>query len=155
MATTTGIASLTFSHFSKAESITPYSVEQTSKEHFKPRGLWLSVDGEDDWLSWCESEQFGIGANRFRVKLTDGPLLLSTVDEVRQFDREFGNDRDRYFVDWVAVAARWPGIIIAPYQWPLRLSDVSWYYPWDCASGCIWDASVVTSVERINEQVSA
>lgn len=134
------------SHFSNAAVIEPRSVEQDSR--FKPRGLWVSVDGEDDWPWWCAAEEYSIGPNRFRVEVADDRLLvLATVDQIREFDREFCLGRRD--VDWAAVAERWPGIIIAPYQWSLRLSEVRWYYSWDCASGCIWDATVITSVSRL------
>lgn len=39
---------------------------------------------------------------------------------------------------------------ITPYCWPARMDpDLIWYYGWDCASGCIWDASTIHQVTRI------
>jgi hypothetical protein len=49
-------------------------------------------------------------------------------------------------IDWGRVAEQYHGIVIAPYQWSLRL-DLMWYYGWDCASGCIWDTWIVERVE--------
>lgn len=145
------------SHFSRDTEITPRSVAQ-ERAGYKPRGLWVSVDGEDDWPSWGQDNEFTIAPNRFRVELTDGPLLLASVDAILGFTDQYGTDRrtgvsDRQFVydiDWPAVAADHPGVIIAPYQWSLRMANLtSWYYPWDCASGCIWDASVIAAVEPL------
>ena len=54
--------------------------------------------------------------------------------------------RDRY-IDWPAVATDYPGLIIAPYQWSCRMSEFTrWYYGWDCASGCIWNADAIARV---------
>ena len=53
----------------------------------------------------------------------------------------------RYFApDWARVGEAYPGIIIAPYIWSRRLDGPMWYYGWDCASGCVWDPSVVRSI---------
>lgn len=49
------------------------------------------------------------------------------------------------FIDWQAVASDHDGIIISPYNWPAR-HEMIWYYPWDCASGCIWNADAITSI---------
>ena len=31
--------------------------------------------------------------------------------------------------------------------------ETRWYYGWDCASGCVWDASAVQSVEPLPDFV--
>lgn len=46
-------------------------------------------------------------------------------------------------INWPAVAIEYQGVIVAPYSWERRNS---WYYPWDCASGCIWDAAAIESI---------
>lgn len=150
------------SHFAEYDApITPYSVEQPERSGFKPKGLWVSVDGEDDWESWCRSEEYTIGSHRHRVTLVPdhGVLVLDTPIALLRFTDTYGADsRDgRFgysymdFIQWSKVAADYPGIIIAPYQWSLRLdSRTDWYYPWDCASGCIWDASVVAQVKLLD-----
>jgi hypothetical protein len=50
------------------------------------------------------------------------------------------------YIDWPRVAERFDGVIIAPYQWKHRL-ELMWYYGWDCASGCIWNARAVSCFE--------
>jgi hypothetical protein len=156
---------LTFSHFSARPELKPVSVVDQMPVHHKPRGLWVSADGEDDWPTWCEAEQFGLERlkYRFRVQLADGWLHLDTPEAIVEFGEEFGVDiladvpdrpwrdgRQCLWVDWARVAQKWPGIVIAPYQWSMRLDmSHSWYYSWDVASGCIWDASIIESVERV------
>lgn len=49
-------------------------------------------------------------------------------------------------INWPMVADRYQGIVIAPYLWSRRMDGGLWYYGWDCASGCIWDAAAVASV---------
>ncbi len=48
-------------------------------------------------------------------------------------------------IRWRAVAERYAGIVITPYQFALGHS-LLWYMPWDCASGCIWDPAAIESV---------
>ena len=127
-----------------AEGHTPY----------KPRGLWLSVDGEDDWPAWCVSEGFGLDRLKVRHAVTlraDARILhLRDANELVAFTREFAkpepSHRDSMYIDWEKVGAKHQGLIIAPYCWQKRL-DLMWYYGWDCASGCIWDVSAIKTFE--------
>ncbi len=122
----------------------------------KPTGLWVSVDGEDDWPTWCRENEFGCGDFRYRVHLaeSDRVLRLETEAEVLAFSRRY--ETPSYtehlpVVDWRAVQSDHAAIIIAPYQWGLRLdTDAHWYYGWDCASGCVWDPSVVDHIELLS-----
>lgn len=149
-------------HFTNADELAVESRRQPPVPHNKPRGLWVSdeSDGSHGWSSWCADEEFGLGRNVFAVEVADAAniLILTTVDAIREFDEQYAASRHpnyryhhRCFIDWQAVAARWQGILITPYQWQLRLSDVAWYYTWDCASGCIWDATAVASVTAVVE----
>ena len=146
---------MTLMHFTDAETLTVESRAQDGphpRRHFKPNGLWVSdeSEGSDGWRSWCADNESRLGRNAFAIELAlDASVLtLATPEAIREFDAEFGTG-DRYRVAWDRVAARWQGILITPYQWSLRLSDVDWYYPWDCASGCIWDAAAIASVTPI------
>lgn len=124
---------------------------------YKPSGLWVSVDGEDDWASWCASNDFGIGTERYRVYLSAAPrvLVLTSASELFDFTDTYGRPVERYhdtYIDWPAVAAEYSGIIIAPYQWSCRMhSRTNWYYGWDCASGCIWNSDAIARVEEHRE----
>lgn len=128
----------------------------------KPRGLWYGVDTA--WLDWCRSEM-PEWVGRYTYALTVRPerlLTLRTVDDLFAFTGRFHqpppwaadlvgrNLVSRMFIDWRAVAAQWDGIEIAPYLWPARLDPAtSWYYGWDCASGCIWRAAAVLDFRRV------
>lgn len=141
------------SHYSVKGKLAPASTKQLpAYDSFaaKPEGLWLSVDGDDDWLSWCVSEGFNLSAltYRFRLVLRDGAniLHLDTNEKLRSFTETYGESQPDYKnIDWRAVAGEHQGIIIAPYQWESRLK-LMWYYGWDCASGCIWDADAIGKI---------
>lgn len=133
--------------------------QAASRYWMKPRGLWVSVEGEDDWPTWCRSEQFRLAAldNVHEVVLKPDAhvLTISSKDELIAFTNEYsapspnlwGNDRTET-IDWWTVATRYGGIIIAPYQWSCRFS-LSWYYGWDVASGCIWDIDAIESFQNV------
>lgn len=115
----------------------------------KPRGLWLSVDG--DWERWCEDEGMGHWVEgeetEFVITEPGRVLTLTTVEDILTFTDSFVADRDQYRLPWGALVEHWAGIMIAPYQWELRLDRrTNWYYSWDCASACIWDLSVIEVV---------
>jgi hypothetical protein len=146
-----------------------YSREQPDKSRGwahqpKPAGLWLSVDGEHDWYWWCRAERFPCGHLRYKVRIQHEERLLwiTSPDELHAFTEKYNVDVTSYFhvdgkpdlnwyghyIDWKAVAKAYGGIIIAPYQWSLRMQYM-WYYTWDCASGCIWDADCIRSLRRM------
>jgi hypothetical protein len=161
MSAVTGQATgLALSHFTSKPLGEIRTIEQKLDGDYrscfeKPRGLWVSVDGEDDWASWCASNDFGLGNARYRVLLADSPrlLILDSGSALDDFTQRYGRMIERYqdtYIDWPAVAADYHGIIIAPYHWSRRMS-LNWYYGWDCASGCIWNADAVARVEEHRE----
>ena len=130
----------------------------------KPNGLWVSVEGEDGWANWCSAEMpawiegravteivLKSDANILRIE-NDAQLMvfhekygLVPLYEMRAYPRHLWSKQP----SWARVAETYDGIIIAPYQWGRRLdSVVRWYYGWDCASGCIWDMSVIESCKE-------
>jgi len=158
---------LTFLHYSDEQSITPVDAKQSPTPEPKPRGLWLSVvvDGECDWTRWCESEwpTWMRGKQKHEVRLAPDAnvLRLSSPADLDRFTREYCIDRfpldqpapyarrlESLWVRWDAVAALYDGIIIAPYCWQRRLT-LLWYYGWDAASGCIWNARAIERIERM------
>jgi len=156
------------SHFSSEPVSVVRSVEQRWRyelpsEHEKPKGFWVSVDGEDDWASWCASEDFGIGQIRHNVVLAPNANILRCHDklDVLCLTERYGIDIPGYSwsrkaIDWQRIASEYQGLIIAPYVWECRLNDeCNWYYGWDCASGCIWDAAAIASVSEVRQQVAA
>lgn len=149
-------------HYSVTPPTVIRSVKQT-RSHSKPLGFWVSVgDGEGSWKDWCESEQWGLErlVNPIEVTLAESAkiLWLTNNSEIMDFTREYdditaapgrghagGLDWTGCYINWPKVAENFDGIIIAPYLSDCR-HDLSWYYTWDCASGCIWDARAVADL---------
>lgn len=137
--------------------------------HMKPGGLWVSVDGEQDWPEWCLAEDYPLGTWPYRVTLraqanvltiTSGyeldylHALYSYEDDFNRRMRERGDllEGQRFRVnqwpmDWCRMAGDYQGLIIAPYLWSHRFGGPFWYYGWDCASGCIWDLDAISTFE--------
>jgi hypothetical protein len=160
---TTQLPPDSLSHFSKTPLLEIRSVDQRPQSpdykspYDKPRGLWVSVDGPSDWPSWCHSEMpdWMSGVIHHRIRLVESPriLLLANIGMMIDFQSEFGRECGRWderYIDWPTVAERYHGIIIAPYHWACRY-EMKWYYGWDCASGCIWNAEAIASVEQVRE----
>ena len=123
---------------------------------YKPSGIWYSVNG--DWARWCSDEEFRIAHLAIRHKLTLDPgriLALHCAVDVEEFAENYRTawpdlpaSSTLRSIDWPRVASKYAGIEIAPYQWRLRLAEgFTWYYGWDCASGCVWDLSAVLAFE--------
>jgi hypothetical protein len=133
----------------------------------KPIGLWVSVEGERDWKSWCESEEFRLDslAISYEVILKEDAniLYLTTPEEILNLHLEYSFLRTQwkdpegtklcksYELDWKKMKKKYQGIIISPYQWDCRFhNDACWYYGWDCASGCIWDLSCIKEFRKVS-----
>ncbi len=151
-----------------AEFYDRYKEHWPEEGSMKPCGLWFSVEDyflEEDtnWYDWCVSERFRIGAlrHKYRVHVAkDAKILwLQNANDIMNFSKEyhandpfdfgrFVKDPSRppyvYSIKWSLVKSEYDGIIIAPYQWGCRnAGESTWYYPWDCASGCIWNLDKV------------
>jgi len=136
-------------HYSKTEIKQPRSAPQFG-ERFKPKGLWVSVEGPYDWRWWCEAEDFcdipALVEHEVVLAKSAKILYLEDASEIDRFSRKYRVGS--YSVDWEKVASKYDGIIIAPYCWERRMERSSdWYYPWDCASGCIWNASAIAKIK--------
>jgi len=125
-----------------AESVT---VKESRQEYnlWKPIGFWYSVGC--DWERWCATEEPDWLKGRFAHEVildSEKMLYLRTPEDIDLFDEKykFKDDNIRgWTLDWARVATEYDGIEIAPYQWERRLErHCTWYYSWDCASGCIW-----------------
>lgn len=134
----------------------------------KPKGLWLSVEGRDDWQKWCEGEQFLLDdlrcVSEIVLRRAAKIIRLTTAVDIDAFHAAYSTSLfpDRpdlcagMAIDWPRVAERYDGIIIAPYQWGRRLDGITrWYYGWDCASGCIWRGRAVADVRPVNLRAEA
>jgi hypothetical protein len=124
---------------------------------YKPGGLWVSVEGPDDWPAWCAAENFRSEEDfAWATEVTVIPeltLLLSSAEEIDIFtDRYVSKDAPKYArtVNWDLVSNDWHGLIIAPYCWERRMTEHTfWYYGWDCASGVIWNKRAVAGLNPI------
>lgn len=159
-------------HYSDEPLTSVRDVEQAGEKYEwhdgrKPVGLWVSVEGSDDWASWCASEQFGDIASQHatlvRLHENHRVLILDTSDAMQIFHQRYGyrseimRSQHSARVDWPAVSRDHDGVVIAPYQPEHRLwSPLSgWYYTWDCASGCIWRGRAVQALRALESKKSA
>ncbi len=87
--------------------------------------------------------------HKYRRNLFRNIQLLQSAEDIEEFTREYGSDlfgdikqQSSNCIGWGEVAEKHSGIIIAPYSRARSLTYL-WYYGWHCASGCIWDTSVI------------
>jgi hypothetical protein len=140
-------------HYSAEPLDAVHSVRQDDEPWHKPHGLWVSVD--DAWKRWCEAEDYEpecLACAAEIVLMPDAKILrIGTVDVLDVFRRSFCDQSNGgWSVHWSVVAMHWAGIIINPYLHERRLDgNAHWYYGWDCACGCIWDAEAIAEVRPI------
>lgn len=144
-----------FFHYSSSPLGEIRNTAQEADLRPKPKGLWLSdCAAGDGWVDWCKMEDFGFDrlVCRSIVELDMANILLiDTEEKLLEFSSQHVGDINRYYcIDWGPVAEQYKGIVISPYQWNQRL-DLFWYYGWDCASGCVWDASAIKSIKEDND----
>ncbi len=122
----------------------------------KPTGLWYSVG--EAWRELCAAEEFGLDRLAVATVLDldfSRFMLIDSVPGIERFADEYSCEMRPgsrlYGIDWPRVALSFAGIEINPYLWPARLDPrFIWYYGWDCASGCVWDAGAVLCVHPIS-----
>lgn len=109
----------------------------------KPGGLWVS--DHDKWANWCIDNRFRIEwleyAHEIQILPTANILYLTTPEEVRDFATLYDTGHFDH-IDWDLLKTIYDGIIISPYHQDIRF-EYLWYNIWDCASGCIWNPSVL------------
>jgi hypothetical protein len=129
-----------------AEELTRIPSFSVQMKGYKPSGIWYACGNE--WLSWLTSEMpHWIGDYVYSLKINEARvLIIKTEPEFYSFEREYlvrdDSSGGMKFIDWAKVALKYDGIEICPYQGGSRYSS-DWYYPWDVASGCIWDGAAV------------
>lgn len=152
-----------FIHYTHEEfEIEPRDYDQ-SKLHWqsKPRGLWFSVEGPEDWKWWCEAENFCIEnlkiSYELKIKEKSKILWIETEKDIFEMTnkypmrtRSYDIFSDTYQLNWKKVKEEYQGIVIPKYFWECRLAlESCWYYGWDCASGCIWDVDCIEEFKLI------
>lgn len=151
----------TLSHFSSRRTLKLRSCKQRSEASAKPKGLWVSVDGSQDWRSWCLNNEYGIENLEYRHRVTLSPdaqmITLMVGSDLVAFTQKYASPGLFIHIDWALVAREVQGILIPRYHWEHRLTGVvsEWYYGWGCASGCIWDADAIANVELVEEECHA
>jgi hypothetical protein len=143
---------LTLIHYSPVPITEIRSMPQRARPDMKPSGLWVSVQGPDDWKIWCVSEGFNTANLRhpYQIVLAENANIwrLSSAHQIDELTKKYvvPGFRGSYHIDWSRIAQQYEGII-APYIWERRLFGGSeWYYTWDCASGCIWEATAIKEI---------
>ncbi len=146
------------SHFSTNAFIYTPKFKYSDYLSDKPDGIWLSDESisEYGWRQYCEDNRERLKGLAFETKFrvdTSKLLWLKTFEKLSDFYRKFKMNnksfnaeylKQRFFnINWPRVKTEFSGILITPYQWKARHTFM-WYYPWDCASACIWDLSVLT-----------
>jgi len=129
-------------HWSKEpiEQVVPNSQTEHS---YKPNGLWISDEKDYGWKQWCEDNNYPCGTIAYSINFIPNHkiLILRNLNDLKEFTYTYGYS---YYgssrIDWVAVAKKYHGILITPYQSVnYSCEEYQWYYGWDCASGCVWN----------------
>lgn len=124
--------------------------KQVPEPSSKPNGLWYSCGNEwiefiRDQMRWRAQESYYM--YEIHVDLAS-MVVIRDIHEFDAFQQRFGvPDEDGDMMpNWAAVAREYGGVEICPYISARRMVD--WYYPWDVASGCVWDPAVIISLSR-------
>jgi hypothetical protein len=96
------------------------------------------------------------GAGSPIAAMLDNLIAEEPREDLKQLARDLRVERyadgfpEHDAIDWPRVAAEYQGIIIHPYLGSRRMSRFGrWYYLWDVASGCVWDAAAVKSFKPV------
>ena len=132
--------------------------QQTPDFPKKPVGLWYSCG--DSWREFTSSEGFAQGRYRYSYEIivnTSAMYMIRSTAEIEKFNETYSK-KGKYerVIDWKAVQDDgYAGIEICPYRPEKRMaSGYFWYYPWDVASGCIWDKAAIIDIKEINNSLS-
>jgi hypothetical protein len=161
----------TFKHYSNTKITKLTSKRQEHHDHlFKPVGLWISDEDDYGWEQWCTDQGYSPGSNFlgefvYDVELEPNAniLWIKHMHELLSFTNKYRHEQNQIFsnkdytmwLDWKTIAKEYDGIVITPYQYQARMGiGTTWYYPWDCASGCIWNKRAIKSIkETVNARI--
>jgi len=135
----------------KKEAFRPWLIMH-QMANSKPQGMWYSIG--KSWHKWCKSEMPDwIKPHNYQIYINKNMILtLKSAEEILIFTKKYGvtsfnSEITGFHINWPEVAKLHSGIEINPYQWSLRLDlKTSWYYGWDCASGCIWNKKAIKKI---------
>jgi hypothetical protein len=139
-----------FSH----EPTISFTGKQQQKDSFKPKGLWYGLGM--GWLQWVSSEMPDMAMDYkhlHEIKVTDKVLKLHTKEDAINFTKNYGaiSYLKEFSIDWERVANDYSGIEVKEpktWFWGNR-ETLSWLYPWDVPSGCIWKADGIESITLV------
>lgn len=127
--------------------------DKASKVIGKPSGLWFSVGTA--WIDWClDNWEDWRAKSSVKLNLSACHLKVVTTDKSKAFEEEYGVQSIpgslRYSMlcrpDWNRLKQEgFDGIIVPDYRrtWDWDEAEGTWWYAWDCPSGCVWNASKV------------
>ena len=124
-------------------------------EQTKPRGFWVSLDGENDWAQLSRRLGRAPGIRHRVVLRNDGNLLIiddeADAREVSRWYMRQDSETGGLKIDWKAMGADWAGILMLRFDWPLTLEqELYWTHHWSIPSGCIWDSRAIGSIEPVS-----
>src|ERR1017187_6548996 len=107
----------------KVRSISLTDQKELDGGLFKPRGLWVSVEGEYNWMSWCQDNEWSLGKHITEIMLhPDANVLwIKSMPAFDKFHTKYSTNMiahssyKRDVIDWTVVAQEYQGVIITPY----------------------------------------
>ena len=159
-------------HYSKEPFELEIITDYPQRGDLKPNGFWVSIENKDknffDWEDWCQEEEFYLEGlrHKYSIKLSENSniLELTSNEDMHVFQKTYMTTdkpykfshislKDIEIIQWDKIADSYQGVFIYPYHHSFRKSNgFGWYYGWDCSSGCIWDLSIVESINKIEEE---
>lgn len=119
--------------------------------HFKPTGLWLSVN--DEWSIWCEDHQFytyncdNYWLYEYSIDKSANIIILQNVNDINNFTNKYYSN---FKINWNDVYKNYDGIGFLNYQEIKSKMDINmkstWYYSIDINCYCIWNISILTEI---------
>ena len=138
-------------HYTHDTALVIASETQDVVPHHKPDGLWYSCG--DEWKMWMMYEMrdwWNSKKYRYKLHINRNKILhLNTPLKLHEFTIAYGIQQYQHMphyvmINWEQVAEHWGGIEISPVISRISQATMTWYSTWDIASGCIWDASIVS-----------
>jgi hypothetical protein len=115
----------------------------------KPCGVWYARGLE--WIDYCLATDLRRPEHSFIYRLTiDKTRLLRvrTWDDVLHLHDRLEDDMG--VPEWSLLLSLHAGVEFSPYHLRERHA-LTWYSSLDCASGCIWDKSIITDYELLHD----
>lgn len=123
-------------------------VEQSSKRHNKPIGLWFTDGSDESWYEYCKNAGwYEKVTHKHELSISYDANLYKITDYYsgEHFTQLFATpESHKMEIDWQAVYAAYDGITLFPYTKSNR-----WMESWSCASGCIWNTRVITNLALV------